>query len=199
IFYFSILQENNSYEWAQTSNFHEGYRFNITGLEPSKEINTFTIIYGKKQYFRKHTNFDMFYIPDIDNLNEFVWISDHFRIPFVRIDTTIQDYVNSIVIAGNYTDEKGQTFIFTESGEAIWPDQTFKYNVSLDTMLSLFSWCDYFFLFQGKDIQSNRIKYPFKWEDNKLFIYGTYYLPNSVPNSDSLIPTKEPLYILTPQ
>jgi hypothetical protein len=51
---------------------------------------------------------------------------------YLRLNQPLENFVNRIVIAGRYQDADGAQYEFTEAGEAILPDRTFAYEVSLD-------------------------------------------------------------------
>ena len=51
---------------------------------------------------------------------------------FVRVEPTIEQFVNKAVLAGDYRDKSNRPFKFTVEGMAIWPDKTFKYEVDLN-------------------------------------------------------------------
>ena len=199
---FTIAKENYSYKWLQIYNFHEGVWFNVTGFKPTPEPIMYQIIYEpiyEREPVKRETYIDTLYISEQNLLNELEWAftqkygkqkGKELHIPFVRIEPTIQDYVNSIVLAGKYTDENGQAFTFSSTGEANWIDTSFKYFVSLDTYMHLNLQFDSFY------DDDKRIMYHFKWLNNKLFIYETYIYP---PGMEFKKPRDEPLYILIPE
>jgi len=134
-------------------------------------------------------------------INEIEWIftpeygnpnGEKLRIPFVRIEPNINEFVNRILIAGQYTDEQGRRFIFKESGEAVWPDKSFKYKVGLDR---IFTKCDYIFIHEEKDENGMSKSYGFEWNDNRLLLYSVHYNPEKAYTREL---EEEPLYILTP-
>jgi hypothetical protein len=51
---------------------------------------------------------------------------------YLRLTEPLETFVNRAVLAGKYRDAEGQNYEFTEGGEAILPDRTFQYEVSLD-------------------------------------------------------------------
>lgn len=51
---------------------------------------------------------------------------------YLRLNEPLETFVNRAVLAGQYRDAEGQSYEFTEGGEAILPDRTFQYEVSLD-------------------------------------------------------------------
>ena len=81
-----------------------------------------------------------------------LWIYNHINeehcIPFVRVEPNIDEYVNRLVLEGTYKDGRGKTFIFGESGKAIWPEKSFNYRVRFDY---IFADCDYIRLIDEMD------------------------------------------------
>jgi hypothetical protein len=51
---------------------------------------------------------------------------------YLRLDGSLDTFVNRMVLAGKYADAQGGMYQFTEDGEAILPDRTFAYEISLD-------------------------------------------------------------------
>lgn len=51
---------------------------------------------------------------------------------YVPIAGEMSPQLNRFVIAGKYRDEKGRPWIFSESGEATWPEHKFNYELSLN-------------------------------------------------------------------
>jgi hypothetical protein len=51
---------------------------------------------------------------------------------YLRLNEPLETFVNRATIAGKYLDAEGRSYEFTEAGEAILPDRTFQYEVSLD-------------------------------------------------------------------
>ena len=51
---------------------------------------------------------------------------------YLRLNEPLETFVNRAVLAGKYRDAEGQNYEFTDAGEAILPDRTFQYEISLD-------------------------------------------------------------------
>jgi hypothetical protein len=51
---------------------------------------------------------------------------------YLRLSEPLENFVNRAVLAGQYRDPEGQAYEFTDAGEAILPDRSFQYEVSLD-------------------------------------------------------------------
>ncbi|MFC1693936.1 hypothetical protein ACFL1R_10565 [Candidatus Latescibacterota bacterium] len=200
---FTIFKENNSYRWGQNYNFHEGIIFNIIELLPTFEPHNYQIVYEpiyEREPVDRETYCDTLYISGDKPFNEMEWIftqihgipkGEKLRIPFVRVEPNIDEYVNRIVLAGTYTDKQGRTFVFSKSEEAQWPDKSFRYKVGLDY---IFESCDFFWAYNDND---KYFPYAFSWQDDKLYIYNTY--PHKEVPELKFERDDKPLYILTPQ
>jgi len=93
---------------------------------------------------------------------------------YIPIAGELSPQLNRFVIAGKYRDEKGQTWEFTESGEAAWPTQKFNYELSLnDPGVN----CDYLQTEASakapeKDsIEQDKKRYGYAWKAGKLSIF----------------------------
>lgn len=53
---------------------------------------------------------------------------------FVRIPKALDSLVNEWVLAGRYVDERGKAYDFSPDRQARWPDTTFRYRLSLDSL-----------------------------------------------------------------
>ena len=51
---------------------------------------------------------------------------------YLRLGEPLETFVNRSVLAGTYRDADGQSYEFTEAGDAVLPDRSFLYEVSLD-------------------------------------------------------------------
>ena len=51
---------------------------------------------------------------------------------YLRLSEPLEGFVNRAVLAGQYRDAEGQSYEFTAAGEAILPNRSFQYEVSLD-------------------------------------------------------------------
>ena len=201
---FYISLKDSKYNWSIALQFHEGMRYNIQYLKPCSEQNTYELVFRDDQHYGRISGNDKFYFPEGITGNEIQWIFDDIyvslvkgkkKLSFVRLKPNLEDYINYVLLVGKYSDQNGRTFIFHQSRKAEWPDKSFTYGVSLDTFLSEFSSCEYFYDIDKKNLKDELICYPFKWFNNKLYIYSTYTNSNG---SGSLQPQKEPTYILTP-
>jgi hypothetical protein len=115
----------------------------------------------------------------------YVELWPHTRVTYRRLDVDPESYARRVVLAGTYTDAKGVTYVFGETGElTIGSAAAAKYHVSLDTSEAC---CDYFVI--GEE---NRVG--FKWKNGKLQLYKVIVDPHNCPISCA----KTPYAVLTP-
>ncbi|MFC1490386.1 hypothetical protein ACFL6K_04180 [Candidatus Latescibacterota bacterium] len=198
---FNISRKDPSYfNWDRSYRYHEGDLLTITRIVPLADPNIYLILFHKEQTHSPITSQDRFLIKK--SLNEIVWIfnplysssNSEQRVTFVRLEPSIEEYINNIIIAGKYTDENGRIFEFNKSGDAIWPEKVFKYQVGLDTYWAEGKF-DYFVV-EGEKFQGiYPMRYGFEWVDNKLLIYEIAEVNFLTQVSRKL----KPLYILTPE
>jgi hypothetical protein len=115
---------------------------------------------------------------------------------YVPVAGELSPQLNRLVIAGNYRDEKGGTWIFNQSGEATWPEQKFNYELSLNDPGAN---CDYL-QSEGaaKGVDDNKStaekkRYGYGWKAGKLSIYPARLAGRKV------VCGAKPLAVLTPQ
>lgn len=115
---------------------------------------------------------------------------------YVPIEGELSPRLNRFVIAGNYRDEKGQAWIFSESGEATWPEQKFNYELSLNDPGAN---CDYLQVENAaKDADGNKDnddkkRYGYGWKSGKLSIFVARLAGKKV------VCEVKPVAVLTPQ
>ena len=108
---------------------------------------------------------------------------------YILLPGEISPYLNRLVLAGRYKDEKGRGWEFSESGEARWPDQKFVYELSLNDPGA---GCEYLQTEDVKEGASNK-RFGYAWKDGKLSIHPARMVNKKV-RCDS-----RPLAVLTPQ
>jgi hypothetical protein len=86
---------------------------------------------------------------------------------FMLLAGDISPYINRVVIAGRYKDEKGRDWAFSEAGEARWPDQTFTYELSLNDPGA---GCEYLQTEEIKEGGENK-RFGYAWKGGKLSIF----------------------------
>lgn len=108
---------------------------------------------------------------------------------YVRLPGELSASVNRIVIAGRYKDEKGRDWSFSETGEAVWPDQSFVYELSLNDPAA---GCDYL---QSEDLRDGQDvkRFGYAWKAGKLLV-----LPAKL-SGKKVTCGATPLATLTPQ
>ncbi len=109
---------------------------------------------------------------------------------YVPLSGELSPRLNRFVIAGDYRDEKGQTWTFTESGEARWPEQKFNYELSLNDPGAN---CDYLQSESASASEADKKRYGYGWKGGKLSIFGARLAGKKV------ICDKKPMAVLTPQ
>ena len=115
---------------------------------------------------------------------------------YVPIAGELSPQLNRFVIAGNYRDEKGRTWIFSEAGEATWPEQKFNYELSLNDPGAN---CDYLqseSAAKGIDNSKgadDKKRYGYGWKGGKLSIFAARLAGKKV------LCDAKPIALLTPQ
>lgn len=117
---------------------------------------------------------------------------------FMRVDE--DNYVNKIVLAGEYKDQQGRPFVFTDK-KAVWPEQTFHYAVQQDFVegwptgdCQTFDVLDYKnHPIRGKNGFPERMGY--QWRDKILYIYNLSY----PEETGEIVCGKDPIFVLTPK
>jgi hypothetical protein len=94
---------------------------------------------------------------------------------YLRLNEPLETFVNRATIAGKYADAEGRSYEFTEGGEAVLPDRTFQYEVSLDPTRAN---CELIMSHHEREPQGNeRIGYA--WKGATLHLYEV--LPRKKP------------------
>ena len=115
---------------------------------------------------------------------------------YVPVAGELSPQLNRLVIAGNYHDEKGRTWLFNESGEASWPEHKFNYELSLNDPGAN---CDYLqseTAAKGVDDNKgldNKKRYGYGWRAGKLSIFAARLAGKKV------ICDAKAIAVLTPQ
>ena len=121
---------------------------------------------------------------------------------YVPIAGELSPQLNRFVIAGNYRDEKGQTWNFSESGEATWPGQKFNYELSLNDPGAN---CDYLQVESAdksvdgdkganeKKGVDDKKRFGYGWKGGKLSIFTARLAGNKV------VCDAKPVAVLAPQ
>ncbi|MFN0038119.1 MAG: hypothetical protein ACKVP2_01220 [Burkholderiales bacterium] len=190
-----IKREGPSYPVVVT-NFDRAILRVVLDLEPFGKPNGFRLVLGAQD--RPTTSTDATYLPfegvkgpqgkfETLKFSEKAFMKGK-SAEYTRIAGEISPHVNRAVIAGKYADDKGGTWTFAESGEAVWPDQKMNYEISLNDPGAS---CEYF---QSEDATSGEKKrFGFAWKAGKLQILAAK-LVNKKVRCDA-----KPFAVLTPQ
>jgi len=182
---FKILKEGDYYQWMQIYGFHEAINLEIYAVKPAREAHSYLVFCDSEI----EGGSEKIMLQNSDNFDVLVWIKQEQRgvdtLTFIRARPDIESFINQIVLAGDYTDDAGRRFSFSTSGEARWPDRSFRYRINLDPEGLE---CDVFSIPDQPEWQG----YGFAWRLNKLLIYA-------VRGVETLSCDQPPLLILTPQ
>jgi hypothetical protein len=197
IYYSAMIFKLNqkTVEWMQCYNFHEGLGYIIEYFGKNGEV--YYPVFSPEQwsaYVTKENTF-VFSGNPVDKIEwSFVEIynnpGEQKHLTFVRAEPDIKTIINSLTIAGNYKDNKGLRYSFSEDGKAVWPDRSFDYEVIPDNVLTNY---DYFMT--SAMIEKNRHETKgFEWKDGNLFIF------NITDTGETDTPEKDnkPFLVLTP-
>jgi hypothetical protein len=183
---FKISKDGRLYQWLLIYGFHEAISRDVRRLIATNQSHTYVVEYDEG----KSSTLDKFIIKKENSINEIIWLSKQHNkektFSFVRAQPNIETYINRTVLAGSYRDLEGNNFIFNESGEAKWPDKTFRYQVNLDQEGVT---CDMFAVSDGPDV----IGYGFTWQDTKLLVFNVKEI------DDMIYCDRQPWLILSPR
>jgi hypothetical protein len=153
--YISIKQDKNGYHMDISYGFHNITWGNIVKFQKvqtkfymvtesesiskpekgtEKYVSQFEIVFENiSDKYNKFSISKYEYIGDTPNgiKRSIIKQSDYKKYTFSKLKD-IQQYMNSLIIKGNYTDEKGNKYIFTDS-KAIFPNKSFQYRVNYDS------------------------------------------------------------------
>jgi hypothetical protein len=174
---FRVLKEGNQYPVQVIWNFHEaGIGFTIVEAKYVRKNDSYELLTSSpSEQSNNKKERDIVYHPASDEIS---WqFTDHdgkqYDLSFVRVQPDIDRYINKTLLAGEYVDNNGQIFIFSEDSIATWPDKTFKYDILLDYTPRIDDiTCD---CFQNIVIENHKVKSLTTWDflidKNKLLIY----------------------------
>ncbi len=150
---------NNGIQWLY--NFHDGDGYGFDSIEyPGQNVISYR---GRKGISR--------FIIDTSNVNLLVWENSDIdkRIMLYKVSKSdINDYINSIVIAGQYSDNNNCLYSFSDSGRCVWNNKTFNYSLGLDCKNCELDW---FVNTSEKEEDGSFVVYGFKRFVNKLMFY----------------------------
>jgi hypothetical protein len=134
-----IQQEGRSYPILIT-NFQRAVLEAIIDIEPDAKPNSYRLVLAQSNgavsskdvtyvYFRGERNADGRF--ETLSIAEPNFAKKRF-LTYLRLNDPLDNFVNRAVIAGKYKDAEGRAYEFSETGEAVLPDRSFAYEVSLD-------------------------------------------------------------------
>jgi hypothetical protein len=91
--------------------------------------------------------------------------------PWTRIDEPVPAYLNRRLLAGSYRDAQGKAWSFSTGEKAVWPGQSFAYEVSIDESEAD---CDYIFFSKAGEVGGYK-RYGFRWDQRTLRLYEIVY------------------------
>lgn len=104
---------------------------------------------------------------------------------YVRIEPSLEYFVNTIVLAGKYRDDSGNNYKFQSNGEVVWKNDRKKYQIGHGVNGIR---CDYMFI--NPDIRPLE-RYSYEFKDKNLILYDI------VVNNDGIEDkSKNPVLIL---
>jgi hypothetical protein len=152
----------SGFQWLYS--FHSGDGFGVQQFRPSNEPNTYLFTpLGSDDKSIPHK-----FIVNFGKLDTLVWIrpnNDGFSyktpLTFIKSNKSLEYWVNKLVIAGKYKDSLGNSYVFTESGRAIWPKESFNYEIGLDCEFSA----------SDRILRKGSPGYVFRFNKNSLLLY----------------------------
>ena len=118
-------------------NFHEGMHLKVASIEPTGTSGTYAVHIDSQGH-----NEYVVTIGIDEPVTELVWDQRsgagenfHVRCNMVRVpDSTPAQYINRTLLVGEYRDDAGQRYSFSDTMVAEWPDGKFNYEIGLDTL-----------------------------------------------------------------
>lgn len=109
---------------------------------------------------------------------------------YTRVAGSVQEAVNRLVLAGEYRDAAGRSYVFSPEGRATWPDRAFDYEIALDPSEAC---CEYF---QHADPNGvgGQARFGYAWKAGALQVFRVFYPEDGCPISCE----PEPMLVLTP-
>lgn len=192
----NIRKDGNKFTVLRTD-FGRAILLDIVDIEPGPKSGEFRLVAAPDA--SGPVNFtDVTYLPARGKGSEGRFDSMDFSDPsfskkrsrnLVRLDEGLGHFVNGIAIAGSYVDAKGQSYTFTQKGEATTPDGTFAYEIALAPVAGQ---CE--LIESVADTESApRKRFGFDWKGGRLHLFEV--------TSDAkagLRCAKEPFAVLVP-
>lgn len=192
----AIKREGNVYPYLVTD-FTEAALMVVLALEPDIKPDSYRLVLGKKN------------VPTSASDATYVWFKgkrdhDHkfreleFKEPFLmknkwadfeHVGMQLGPVMNSIVLSGKYKDDKGRDWSFSDDGQAVFPDKTFYFEVSINDKKAR---CEYL---EAEDLAApdGKSYYGYAWKGGKLQLFNAGLKKNGVRCNS------KPFAELTPQ
>ena len=192
----AIKREGNVYPYLVTD-FTEAALMVVLALEPDIKPDSYRLVLGKKN------------VPTSASDATYVWFKgkrdhDHkfreleFKEPFLmknkwadfeHVGMQLGPVMNSIVLSGKYKDDKGRDWSFSDDGQAVFPDKTFYFEVSINDKKAR---CEYL---EAEDLAApdGKSYYGYAWKGGKLQLFNAELKKNGVRCNS------KPFAELTPQ
>ena len=198
----AIRRDGQAYPIVITD-FHKASLQAVLDIEPDGKPNAYRLVVGaddkptsssEVKYIRFEAvkngqgKFDRLHVAEPDFMKG-KWAD------YIPIAGELSPQLNRFVIAGKYRDEKNQTWEFTDSGEAAWPQQKFNYELSLNDPGAN---CDYLQSEAAAKEPANNTnepdkkRYGYAWKAGKLSIFQARLAGKKV------VCDSKPLAVLTP-
>jgi hypothetical protein len=170
----AVRREGRAYPFLATD-FEKAALMFVLDVEPDLKPGSYRLVLAKKNE------------PTSSTEAEFLWFKGQrdadrkfreldFKDPFImegkwatykHVGMELGPVVNGIVLAGRYKDQDGQEWLFTETGQASFPDKSFYFELSINDKTA---GCEYF---EGEDMASEDGKsyYGYAWKAGKLQLF----------------------------
>lgn len=135
---FSVKKHGSGWRLVATS-FHEGYWRTLAAVE-ARPDGTYAFVVGPMEHEPAGPK-ELARLPvsvtfgpaGPEAVTGKIWDGEGGKVTFRRLPAPRTAYVNRLVLAGAYRDEEGRRWEFAETGEARWPNETFRYELNLDS------------------------------------------------------------------
>lgn len=187
-----IMRNGSIYECMEIWIFREGGPVKkISGLNPVDRNTYLLTVFADYVDGEKQLSAHYLVVNQQTNRLEIHFEEEGQKFEFVKIGDSLDNYINEVVLAGKYKDNKNNTYTFGINGEASWPGKRFRYLINVDPYNTSGNEFDFFFMKDNDDVLTGE-QYAFEWKGNKLFIYGTRFIEGG-DSADFLEKDKEPL------
>jgi hypothetical protein len=170
-----LKKDNNVYP-ILTTNFRSAVLQFMIEIEPDKKPQSWRLVTAKTEGPVSSSEvMYSFFTGKRDKAGHFVSLilkEPHFAkgqaTQFVLLSEPLEAFINRSTVSGKYKDERGRSYEFTETGEALLPDRKFSYEVLLDTAQTN---CDVITNHHEKQPDSKE-RIGFAWKGDKLQLFN---------------------------